>query len=218
MTRTLWALAATVPSGNGHGWVGNWSPGIGDPTLVGWFTVVAYFVAALACWKVRGGAPDNAPGLRRKEHLFWIALVLALLFLCINKQLDLQTAFTEFMRSLARQQGWYDTRFTYQLAFIAAMAMGLPVGIGLCIRLTRGLATSVKTAGVGLVAIACFVLIRAASFHHIDRLLGQTLLMLNLNGVLELGGIAAVFTGAVWRFRQIRSSRLHQIGSGKTRV
>ncbi len=58
----LAALAETLPYGNG--WVGNWSPGIGDPTFVGWFTVVAYFDAALACWKARAsaGAPS---GLRR---------------------------------------------------------------------------------------------------------------------------------------------------------
>jgi hypothetical protein len=200
----LAALAETLPYGNG--WVGNWSPGIGDPTFVGWFTVVAYFIAALACWKVRGNAVAPS-GLRRKERAFWTTLSVVLLFLCANKQLDLQTAFTELMRAMAKRQGWYEVRFAYQKAFIAAMAVGAVAGSWGCLRFTRGFPRSVKTAGIGLVVIACFVLIRAASFHHIDRLLGRTVLLLKVNWLLELGGIAIVLLGALRRAREARRAR-----------
>jgi hypothetical protein len=37
-------------SGNG-GWIGSWSPGIGDPNVVGWLTVVAYLAASFCCWR-----------------------------------------------------------------------------------------------------------------------------------------------------------------------
>lgn len=211
MQSALSGLAATLSSG--HGWIGDWSPGIGDPTFVGWLTVVAYFAAALACWSVlrdlRGARVTGKETAKvlRKERGFWLALTLALLFLCINKQLDLQTAFTECMRALAHQQGWYEARFGYQVAFIAGMAVCLPLGVWLCFRIAGDLPAPVKTAGVGLVVIACFVLIRAASFHHIDRLLGQTVLLLRLNWLLELGGIAVVLLGARWRARHLRRAR-----------
>jgi len=41
----------------------------------------------------------------------------------INKQLDLQSAFTEVMRVVARDQGWYEARRQYQYAFIGAVAV-----------------------------------------------------------------------------------------------
>jgi hypothetical protein len=32
----------------------NWSPGIGDPTVGGWVTVVFYFVAVWSTWRTAG--------------------------------------------------------------------------------------------------------------------------------------------------------------------
>lgn len=66
-TVTMPLLAAARPV-EGQGWIGHWSPGIGDPCVMGW----------------------------------------------INKQRDLQSAFTEVMRVVAREQGWYEARRQYQ--------------------------------------------------------------------------------------------------------
>src|SRR5882672_1117833 len=45
-----WSLAAlAVQSSTGDGWIGDWSPGIGDPTVMGWLTVAAYFAASWLC-------------------------------------------------------------------------------------------------------------------------------------------------------------------------
>jgi hypothetical protein len=41
-----------------------------------------------------------------------------------------------------------------------------------------------------------FVIIRAASFHHVDALLAARLGGMKWNWILELGGIAAVAAGA----------------------
>jgi hypothetical protein len=48
----------------GEGWIGSWTPGIGDPTFVGWLTVIAYLAAAYLCRRVdrRVRAPRPAPG------------------------------------------------------------------------------------------------------------------------------------------------------------
>ncbi len=201
---SILALAAYDPFlAEGGGWVGQWSPGIGDPTVLGWVTVVAYFAATVVCYRLRARFSPNADWLRRKERRFWATMTAILLFLCINKQLDLQTAMTELLRICARRQGWYDHRRTYQVAFIAAMAVALPVAAVVLFRVTRGLAGAIKLAGLGLVVIGGFVLIRAASFHHIDRLLGERILNFKLNWILELGGIAIVLVGSLMRWRQL---------------
>jgi hypothetical protein len=48
----------------------------------------------------------------------------------------------------------------------------------------------------GLTVTAGFVVIRAASFHHIDHLLGVRITLVPLNFILETGGIALTIAGA----------------------
>jgi hypothetical protein len=197
-------IAALQPSlPEGAGWVGQWTPGIGDPTFLGWFTVVAYFAATLACFRLRSRFSSDADSVRRKERCFWGGMTASLLFLCINKQLDLQSAMTEFLRTCAKREGWYEIRYKFQVAFIAAMAVSLPVCSLALLLVARKLPISSKFAGLGLIIIAVFVLVRAASFHHIDRLLGARVLHFKLNWILELGGISIVLVGARKRWQQL---------------
>jgi hypothetical protein len=109
----------------GQGWIGHWSPGIGDPSPVGWLTVVLYLLAAWICLlcarRSRAASPHAPPG--RWERRLWAAFAVVLLALGLNKQLDLQTAFTEVMRGLAREEGWYEARHQYQFAFIGALVV-----------------------------------------------------------------------------------------------
>jgi len=200
----LVTLAAYQSSlSDGGGWIGGWSSGIGDPNFVGWLTVVAYFAAAFGAFRLRGRFSPHADLLRRRERRFWAVLAAILLFLCINKQLDLQTAMTELFRICARREGWYAQRRLPQLAFIAGLAIALPVDAAVVFRVTRGMAAATKLARVGLAVIGGFVLIRAASFHHVDRLLGATLLHFKLNWIFELGGIAIVLVGVGRRWKQL---------------
>ncbi len=103
-------------------WIGNWSPKIGDPTVMGWVTVAAYFLAAWLSYRAYRAAHEDVephPGVRR----LWALLTGALVLLGINKQLDLQTAFTETGRWLAHSQGWYDDRRPVQAVFIALFCL-----------------------------------------------------------------------------------------------
>ena len=38
-----------VSAAHGDGWIGRWSPGIGDPTAAGWLATLAYFATAWCC-------------------------------------------------------------------------------------------------------------------------------------------------------------------------
>lgn len=176
-----------------------WSPGIGDPSLMGWLTVFAYLVGAIGCaWAgltVRGSSRDRE-AFRRAA--FWAALAVLMFFLCINKQLDLQTWFTQAGKRMARAQGWYEQRATVQAVFVVAVGViGLTSFLGLA-WFTRNAPRAYALALAGLAFLLSFVLIRAASFNHIDRLLNVTIGGARLNWVFELTGIGCILVSAVW--------------------
>lgn len=176
------------------GWVGRWSPGIGDASVAGWVTVVAYFFAVFLCARayLRRRSDERYQGEKR----VWLALACALLGLGINKQLDLQTALTEAGRTLAMQQGWYAERRVVQGMFVLAVIVaGVVVGAWL-FRQARRSSKPLRKGLLGAVTLGAFVVVRAASFHHVDLLLGQTWAGLRLNVLLEIGGIVWVAWGA----------------------
>jgi len=215
-------LLATLPN-EGRGWIGSWSPGIGDPNVVGWLTVVLYLVASALCWRqsrrlARDAAGPSARlsstlltfalaflGARRRldalparERLrtLWRGLALLLLLLGINKQLDLQTALTELARMWARSGGWYATRRPVQLAFIAFVALVGLATFRAVLLLAAGELRSLRAVLAGTVFIIVFVTIRAASFHHIDRLLGTDIGGFRMNWIVEVGGLSFIIAGA----------------------
>lgn len=150
----------------------HWEPGIGDPTVVGWVTVVAYFVAALLCWRCARAyrQTDGKPSMG--ACTFWSIFTVVLVLLGINKQLDLQTWLTLFGKHLAIDEGWYEQRRTFQAAFIGAVALGGAVSlVGLRLLLVHA-TRPMRVALLGGVFLTCFVVIRAASFHHVDQMLG----------------------------------------------
>jgi hypothetical protein len=75
--------------------------------------------------------------------------------------------------------------------------------------LTRRTPSAVRLALVGLVFIGVFVFLRAASFHHLDDLLGRDALVFNWGTLQELAGIAIVALAAqrYGRSKPVRRSR-----------
>jgi hypothetical protein len=178
---------------------GRWRPGINDPTFMGWLTVAGYFTAALLCWMAgRGDQRAHLQSGYSSRPGFWFGLSLLLTLLGINKQLDLQTWFTHSLRAVARQQGWYEQRRLFQALFIGALAI---LGIGGLVWLRRLVGKNLRQtlpALVGAVFLTCYVLIRGASFHHVDQMIGLRFGALRLNWAFELGGILCIGLGA-WR-------------------
>jgi hypothetical protein len=190
------ALLVTVPEGQ-VGWVGRWEPGIGDPTVFGWITTVAYFVAAALCFLAYRAYARQAgtPEVRRAGWL-WLILAGALAFLGVNKQLDLQTLFTEVGRIVAFKQGWYQQRHRVQVAFVGVLGVVGLVGVAGMLHLARGQFRQLRLALVGAVFLVAFVGIRATSFHLVDQVLSHQVSVVRMNHLLELGGIALVAIGA----------------------
>ncbi|MFV0244770.1 MAG: isopropylmalate isomerase [Qingshengfaniella sp.] len=168
-----------------------WTPGIGDPSVMGWVTVTAYGAAAvlsLAC----------VPRAHRwREPLFWAFCALLMAGLAINKQLDLQSALTAVGRCLSQAQGWYDQRRAVQKNFVlillACAALSAPCLIWIFHRILR----RTWLALLGMLIVATFVTVRAVSFHHIDAILNLRIQTVRVNWILELSGITLIAANAL---------------------
>jgi hypothetical protein len=181
-----------------------WRPGIGDPSWTGWITVAAYASGAAVAWlahrecrsdaiRLAATHADEARHVRLLAH-FWLLAGVTLAILGLNKQLDLQSLFTELVRNAAHVQGWYEDRRQYQFAFVVAIAAAGVVGVGALAWVLRRVLDRIWIAVVGLGWMTSFVVIRAASFHHVDTLLRS--LTPAGNAVLELSGIAMIAAAA----------------------
>lgn len=164
-----------------------WHWGLGDNNVMGWITVLVYVGAALAAATAarRLAGPDT---LVRRERGFWWTAAGIMLALALNKQLDLQTLFTLIARCHAQLSGWYDIRRIIQRDFILAVAVAGVGFLGLLTYLLRGILGRVWLALLGLGFVCLFVLVRAASFHHMDSLLGTWVFGVKMNWLLELPG------------------------------
>ncbi len=166
---------------------------VGDPTLIGWLTVVVYVIAALCA--VRQYRKHRKLGV---DARFWLVLVFLLVFLGINKQLDLQTWFTETMKENALAEGWYQYRSYYQFLFVIAAGFGIAL-ILLTLRLY--LVNSwhrFKLTWLGLVLLNGFIVIRMASFYHVDLFINQHVMGVKLNALLELSALFLVILGSFY--------------------
>lgn len=205
----------------------SWRPGIGDPSFVGWLTVVAYLFAGWLCLRSfrveKSGPPrpyrQSVPAMVRvlirqwprppvpaRRAALWFGLAVLLFTLGVNKQLDLQSLLTDVGRVLAHDQGWYQQRRAVQVVFIACVGLLGAGGLGAVLWLARGQLADFRLALAGMVLLTGFVLIRASSFHHVDALIGVRVAGIRLNGVLELGGITLVAVAAARRLRRARAT------------
>jgi hypothetical protein len=177
-----------------------WSPGLGDNHWMGWLTVAVYLAASLAAARAAFALSgiDAATG---RERVFWGISAGMMLVFAVNKQLDLQSLLTMVARCHAQLSGWYDMRRTVQEAFILIVGSGGLVALGLMALLLRGILGRVWPALVGLGFVCVFVVVRAASFHHVDILLGSEVLGIRLNWALELPGPMLVALVALYRAR-----------------
>jgi len=179
-----------------------WRPGIGDPTFGGWATVFLYVVATLSCLRttlaMRGARLPVG-----ETFAFWRNVTILFVALGINKQLDLQTLFTEIGRVVARDYGWYGQRADVQIAFIILVGLSaLGTVVFMTARLRRAPASTAVTF-FGVAFLLAFIFVRAGSFHHIDRFIHTSIFGFQWNWVLEIGGICLVMAGSRSRYARL---------------
>lgn len=163
----------------------------GDHTFFGWMTVLMYFIACC-----RTGYQAKVTKANKESGFFWLGLTVLLLVLGLNKQLDLQTYLTDWLRDAAKAHGWYEQRRGYQLLFIMIMGLAIPI---LLISLRMFLYRSwqnYKITWFGIVLLLIFVLVRAASFHHVDMVFYQAIGSLRYYQALEILAIMVIIVGS----------------------
>lgn len=167
-----------------------WRPGIGDPEMTGWLTVLAYllcFVLSARVWRRergRGGAG------------FWGLVAVLMLFLAVNKQLDLQSALTALGRCMAHGQGWYENRRIVQAGFILALLTAMAGVLLIGIRVLSGQLRRNGLALAGLAILCAFIAVRAVGFHLIDALIGQRHYGVSANYLFENAGLVLIALNA----------------------
>lgn len=182
----------------GDGWIGHWSPGIGDPTLAGWLTVIFYALGVWQCYRL---AANHSHRLPPQEVKLWWILTLGLLALGINKQLDLQSALTEIGRFVAIEQGWFERRHEVQRQFVYGVAAFAGFTAIAGAYFSRKAPPATICAVVGGVLLLAFVVMRAASFHHFDDFIDGEFWGLKMNWIMEIGSIWIIIGSALWRLR-----------------
>lgn len=189
----------------------NWAFRANDNDGMGWAITVAYLVVAILCFicsRRIGALPGNTP--LRQRGLWWSVGTVVLL-LGVNKQLDLQTPLRDLGRALAEAKGWYQYRRMVQTWFVVAlggMAVGTLVVAAIKMRRTwrhHGLLY------VGMVILAGFVVMRAASFHHVKSFEKGVPCGHDLRAIVELTGLAFIGLSAWLTLRRIRdqNKRIH---------
>lgn len=178
-----------------------WSPTIGDATIGGWATVGAYGLGALACI-ARAYLLTRQPSDVRQISGFspqaiWLCFAAFLLALGVNKQMDLQSALTAFGRCLAFDGGWYEARRLVQGLFILGLLASAAIIGWAAMRRMSTFPAELKLAVFGAFLLGLFIILRAASFHHVDFFLKSDVGVIRWNWLLEIGGIVVISLAAL---------------------
>lgn len=178
-----------------------WRPEIGDPSAMGWFTVFAYAIAAILAWRTWMSPPRDS-----REKL-WLGTALLVSFLCLNKQFDLQSLFTDIGREVARHGDWYDRRRDFQKWFVLGVLGGAVLFGSWVVWEFHAFLLGHKILTSGLFFLLTFIVVRAISFHHVDVFLKSDIAGVKMNWALELSGIFLIGLAA-WRESQRGFTRI----------
>ena len=177
-------------------WLGahrdHWHLGFNDPNLHGWIAVVGYALGAALALRASRVAKhaDN-----RFDRRFWQIVCAILLALGINKQLDLHVLLIDLGRDLALDSNLFAQRRQIQLYFMLAIVVLPGSALIAAVLHTRNRGHAIRWALAGVAITGVYGLVRAASFNHVDRLIG-----IESPWPIEFLGIA-ITALAAWRYR-----------------
>lgn len=175
----------------------NWRPGIGDPSVIGWATVFTYAIACVLSYRVYILGDRIFIIMQNKQKRLWLSISLVMLLLCLNKQLDLQSLFTDIGRYFFQKFELYQARRKYQLLFVVSILTVSMSSVLYVITLYRKVLCAHLVALLGVMFVLTYVIIRAASFHHVDRLISLQFCGLKMNWVLEITGILFIIINSL---------------------
>jgi hypothetical protein len=159
-----------------------------NPTFLGWSVVAFYGLAALSC--AVAAMKSGAPGI-------WWILALALTFLGVNKQLNLQTLLIVVLRHVSYVGGWWGHRRAVQLVFSVVFGLGIGLLLVWLASHNREFFETHRQVFWGVIVLGVFVGLRAATINHADEFLRVNLRDEDWAWVLEISGSVLIGSGAL---------------------
>lgn len=170
--------------------LGKWKPGIGDPSLMGWFTVFSYYLVAAICL-LKVTSMKLPPGGKYRQ--FWGFICFALIIMGLIKQFNLLSAVTETGRIIVVSCGWMEHhRIIQAWTMVLICFTGLIVTGILYRRLSQSFSIREKMAVIGLAYLTLFVVLRAVSLHQFGTVLSYEIRGARVNWIAELFGIYCI--------------------------
>lgn len=177
----------------------HWHLEVGDPTVLGWITAVAYLAAAIGCalcWRNRRQLIDGAGA--RRFAMYWLVMAVVMLLLAFNKQLDLQKLIYITGRNLAIRQGWFDQRREVMRMVVLGVGIVGVLSVGVVLLAMNGLWSRLWLSVLGITLLAGFAVIRTGELLDLNHLTKAQLIgPVHLSHVIELLAITLVLLGSV---------------------
>jgi hypothetical protein len=147
--------------------VNTWHLQFNDNTPGGWLATLLYGVVIPLCWNAFAQRKAAEPGYAGLSRRFWFSFSLAVTGLGINKQLDLQTLFSQVAHVMFIRVGMSEyLRFVEFIVGIMTIAVGAMVALYLCIIAEQAHSTE-RFVILAALALLAFSVFRFASFNHL---------------------------------------------------
>ncbi|MCA9296528.1 MAG: hypothetical protein KC983_08420 [Phycisphaerales bacterium] len=176
-----------------------WTPGIGDPTITGWLSVVGYYLIALLCVAIVHAIRRTGS---RRQVAAWMMLAGTFMLLGLIKQFDLLSAVTAFLRDQAKRTGHYADRHEWSGMVMLGIAIIVAGGLAWSMHRLRPRTRAQRGIALGTSMLILFIVTRSASIHTIDHLLRATIGSLRLNAWIEFSLLFTIAAGAVYTWRR----------------
>ncbi|MFZ4478380.1 MAG: hypothetical protein ACOYNZ_00655 [Rhodoferax sp.] len=151
----------------------------------------AYLGAAWLC-VFNGYTARNEGG----DHAIWYVAATALSLMAANTLLHGDVLVTHTLRSLAKQEGWYGQRRSWQYGTVAVLAL---IALWTAGRLGRAFAASDVSSvpvALGLTLLLTLLALRTVSVHGVDAVINLRIVGVSVGRWLEFVGIGLVLRGA----------------------
>ena len=130
--------------------------------------------------------------------MLWAAIPIALALLGINKLFE--GALTNVGRLIAFDQGWYAHRRVLQIWLVGSVLAICSIGAIVLLLSARQASLSTRVALSATIMLLALGLTRDVSLHQVDHLIGERIMGLKLNWLLDVGGLGLVL------FAQMRAA------------
>ena len=129
---------------------------------------VVYVLGALCCVRAGKVTQQDRRRCSDKQQPWWV-MAAALLFLGINKQLNLQTWLIDLGRATARTEGWYQYRRTAQVVFVVLFTLAMFAALTACLKKWGWFLNEQPWVQYGVLLFLLFVVVRASTINHIEE-------------------------------------------------